>query len=57
VAGHDNLEVRPARTEIRRHSFFVRIVQKWNSLPDEIKLSSSIEEFKNRLKHYKMRPV
>jgi hypothetical protein len=57
AAGHDNLELRTERTEIRRHSFFVRILQKWNSLPDEIKKTSSVEEFKKRLKNHKMRPV
>jgi hypothetical protein len=50
AAGHDNLMTRQARTDIRKNSFSVRVVQKWNALLDEIKQSRSAEVFKNKLK-------
>jgi hypothetical protein len=46
------LETRQARTDVRKNSFFVRVVQKWNSLPDEIKKSKNVDEFKRRMKAY-----
>jgi hypothetical protein len=36
AAGTNNLKLPPARTEIRRNSFAVRVVTDWNSLPDHI---------------------
>jgi hypothetical protein len=50
AAGHDNLALPVARSEVRRNSFAVRVVSKWNGLPDEIKMSSGVDEFKRRLK-------
>jgi hypothetical protein len=50
AAGHDNLVAKQARTDVRKNSFFVRVVQKWNSLPDEVKKSKNADEFKKRLK-------
>jgi hypothetical protein len=52
AAGHDNLVPKQARTDVRKNSFFVRVVPKWNGLPDEIKTSKNAEEFKNRLTAY-----
>jgi hypothetical protein len=57
AAGHDNLVAMQARTDIRKYSFFVRVVQKWNRLPDELKQSKNAEEFKRRIKLYNMRLV
>jgi hypothetical protein len=57
AAGHDNLETKPARTEVRKNAFFVRVVQKWNALPDNIKKSKNADKFKMRLKMHKMGPV
>jgi hypothetical protein len=50
AAGHDNLVLKQARTDVRKNSFFVRVVQKWNSLPDEVKKSKNADEFKRRIK-------
>jgi hypothetical protein len=50
ATGHDNLALPVARSEVRKNSFAVRVVSKWNALPDEIKMSSSVDEFKRRLK-------
>jgi hypothetical protein len=52
AVGHDNLVLPVARTEIRRNSFAVRVVTKWNRLPDEVKRSSNAEEFKKRIKTF-----
>jgi hypothetical protein len=52
AAGYDNLVTKQARMDIRKNSFFVRVVPKWNGLPDEIKMSKNADEFKNRLTAY-----
>jgi hypothetical protein len=46
-----------SRTEVRRNSFAVRVVPKWNRLPDEIKQSRSVEEFKRKIKNFYKGPV
>jgi hypothetical protein len=50
ATGHDNLILPVARSEIRKNSFAVRVVSKWNRLPDEIKMSRTPDEFKRRIK-------
>jgi hypothetical protein len=57
AAGYDNLIMPQARTEVRRNSFAVRVVPKWNRLPDEIKQSRSVEEFKRKIKNFCKGPV
>jgi hypothetical protein len=57
AVGHDNLILPVARSEVRRNSFAVRVVTKWNRLPDEIKMSNNSEEFKRRLKSFYKRTV
>jgi hypothetical protein len=57
AAGYDNLIMPQARTEVRRNSFAVRVVPKWNRLPDEIKQSRSVEEFKRKIKNFYKGPV
>jgi hypothetical protein len=52
AAGHDNLVLPRARTEVRRNSFSVRIVQSWNGLPDSIKSAGSLLAFKTGIKNY-----
>jgi hypothetical protein len=52
AAGHDNLILPVARTEVRKNSFAVRVVSKWNRLPEEIKMSRTAEEFKRRIKSF-----
>ena len=41
------LKEEAARLEIRRNSFAVRAAKTWNSIPDEVKESKSINAFKN----------
>jgi hypothetical protein len=52
AAGYDNLTLPRARTEIRRNTFSVRIVQSWNNLPDSIKSADSLLAFKNGIRRY-----
>ena len=49
------LEQGRARTELRRTVFSMRTVEKWNSLPIELRSSKSLGQFKNRLKHHRRR--
>jgi hypothetical protein len=46
----NNLKAPAARLEIRRNSFAVRTVSKWNELPDLIKSSKNVIQFKSQLK-------
>ena len=55
LRGHSRkLKGKPFRTEIRRHSFSQRIINTWNSLPECVVSSPTIEIFKDRLtQHFK----
>jgi hypothetical protein len=45
------LAVQYARTDIRKHSFAVRVVKGWNRLPDLVKTTTSKYAFKQMLRH------
>ena len=47
-----NLELKPAKHDIRSHSFSVRVINRWNTLPDKIKESASLNSFKNSYDSY-----
>jgi hypothetical protein len=49
ATAHQGLAVQYARTDIRKHSFAVRIVEKWNRLPDTVKMAPNKESFKRGL--------
>ena len=49
TAGVDALEPRKGRTELRRNFFSVRTAEKYNKLPDHVKLATTVDDFKNRL--------
>ena len=53
--GHTvKIQKKYCRTNIRKHSFSQRIVDTWNSLPQEVIEATSVNSFKNRLnKHWK----
>ena len=54
AAGHLNvLPVRKSNLDIRKNFFSQRVVQSWNSLPDRIKMSQTVNMFKNSLDEYK----
>jgi hypothetical protein len=48
------IEPRPrsqfARTDIRKQSFAVRAVEKWNRLPDWVRIEEKPDSFKRQLK-------
>jgi hypothetical protein len=49
VAGAKNIASHYARTDIRKESFAIRVVETWNRLPDRVKLIEKPESFKNEL--------
>ena len=40
------------RTQVRKYSFAMRVVKYWNSLPEKIVTSKTLNTFKNRLDKY-----
>jgi hypothetical protein len=49
LADNLNLQKPLVRTELRRNSYSVRVIDPWNSLPSEVKHSPNIAVFKTRL--------
>jgi ribonuclease P/MRP protein subunit RPP40 len=50
AAGHLNvLKPDNSNSEVRRNFFSQRVVQSWNSLPDGVKMSLTVNQFKNSL--------
>ena len=49
-----NLARKYARTDIRRNFFSVRVIDHWNSLPPDVKASTSVSPFKNYIKRAKL---
>jgi len=45
-----NVKLPPARLELRRHFFSVRVCEKWNNLPKEVKQCKNVKSFKRELK-------
>ena len=50
AAATHGLVVQFARTDIRKYSFAVRVVEPWNRLPDTLKKAASKEAFKREWK-------
>jgi hypothetical protein len=46
--------VQYARTDIRKHSFAVHVVEKWNHQPDSVKTAPNKESFKRGLNQSKV---
>ena len=53
IRGH-SLKLYPqrARTQLRKYSFVMRVVKYWNSLPEKIVTSKTLNTFINRLDKY-----
>ena len=47
-----NLELKRAKSELRNNSFSIRVVNSWNSLPDLVKGSTTLNSFKNSYDRY-----
>ena len=47
TSGQLNLARREANSEMRQNQFSVRVVPKWNALPDQAKSQESLNSFKN----------
>ena len=54
VTRSKNLRGQFARTDMRKFSFAVRVVENWNSLPDTTKQAGSMEAFRSRIKKQDM---
>ena len=48
----NKLRHRYCKTDLRKHAFSNRVIDKWNKLPKEIKEAPSVNAFKNRLDAY-----
>jgi ribonucleases P/MRP protein subunit RPP40 len=51
AAGHKQLQKKMARTEARKNSYTYRVVDQWNSLPEDLRMLERLEAFKKRLKN------
>ena len=49
AAGAKIIASQYARTDIRKESFAIRVVETWNRLPDSVKLTEKLESFKKKL--------
>ena len=45
-----NIKQQPARLELRRNFFIVRVCEAWNSLPSEVKRSKNVGQFKSAIR-------
>ena len=52
TSGHCSLARRDAKHEFRRNQFSVRVVSKWNALPDIVKSQETLNNFKNAYDNY-----
>ena len=46
------LNVKPARLNCYKHSFFIRIVTLWNEFPRDVVVADNLQRFKYKLKLY-----
>ena len=49
-----NLELTPAKLDIRKQFFSVRVISPWNALPDIVKAAGTLNCFKNLYDNYYM---
>ena len=53
TSGFLNLDRREARSDMRQNQFSIRVIPKWNELPDEVKNQTTLNGFKNNYDDYK----
>ena len=51
-----SLKLAPARLEIRRNFFSVRVCEKWNNLPSSVKQCKNARSFKLAYRHFMENP-
>ena len=51
-----NLEIQNSRTSIRNNFFSLRIPRKWNSIPQEVKQSTTVNIFKRSYDKFRQYP-
>ena len=52
AADPHSLRMPPARLELRRNFFSIRVIEKWNSLPSAVKNSKNVYQFKMAYKKH-----
>jgi len=52
AADPHSLRIPPGRLELRRNFFSLRVVEKWNSLPTEVKSAPNVKKFKMAYRHH-----
>ena len=55
TCGHLNLDRREANSEMRKNQFSVRVVPKWNDLPNQVKQQTTLNGFKNAYDDHKIK--
>ena len=53
TSGHLNLVRKDAKSETRKNQFSIRVVPKWNNLPDSVKDQPTLNGFKNAYDNFK----
>ena len=51
-----NLEIQTSRTSIRNNFFSLRVPRKWNSIPQEVKQSTTVNIFKRSYDKFRQYP-
>ena len=57
TSGHLNLARRDANHEPRKNQFSIRVVSRWNQLPDLIKSKDTLNKFKNACDNYQQKEL
>ena len=52
IAGTENLIKPKSRLDVRKHFFSCRVVDPWNNLPDDVRKSCGVDDFKKNYDHY-----
>ena len=52
AADPHSLRMPPGRLELGRNFFSLRVVEKWNSLPTEVKSAPNVKKFKMAYRHH-----
>ena len=54
--GHLNLVPQQGNLELRRNFWSVRVGDKWNTLPDSVKMANTVNDFKKSIDNLKAGP-
>ena len=57
TTGQLNLKIQAARLDTRKYFFTQRVPNHWNALPDDVKLATSVQSFKNGYRNHMKKTV